>query len=446
MKRNWLLSAALATTTVALTSVPSLAATKFEFWYGLSGDLSERIQEMCKDFNATQADYEIVCVSQETYENNLQNTIAAFRANKQPTIAQISDGGVVDLMLSGAYMPVRQLMEDNGFDINWSDYFSGIASYFSTSNGELLAMPFNNSTAVFYYNTDALKAVGFEGGPQTWEQVEDISRKLKAAGYDCPVAFDPTAQWQWWEEFSAVHNQPIATEGNGFGGLNAEVAFNKGKFVEQLAFYKKMYDDGLFVNKSKAAGETALDAFINGHCQMTSSSVADHGTVARQAKPDMHWDIAMLPVWEGTERTNSFVGGAALWTLKGKSAEEYQGAAAFYNFIATPKQAEWWSTVTGYIPVTNTGYQAMLAKGFYDAVPYKGRELAIQSLTFTPPTEYTRGVRLGNFGAVRKEVQDAIQAVLFENKPVQQALDEAADRSNAILRKFEKTYPGAQLP
>ena len=446
MKRNWLLSAALATTTVALTSVPSLAATKFEFWYGLSGDLSERIQEMCKDFNATQADFEIVCVSQENYENNLQNTIAAFRANKQPTIAQISDGGVVDLMLSGAYMPVRQLMEANGYDINWSDYFSGIASYFSTSQGELLAMPFNNSTAMFYYNTDALQAVGFKGAPETWEQVEDIATKLKAAGYDCPVAFDPTGQWQWWEEFSAVHNQPIATEGNGFGGLNAEVAFNKGKFVEQLGFYKKMYDAGLFVNKSKAAGETSLDAFINGHCQMASSSVADHGTIGRQAKPEMHWDVAMLPVWDGTERSNSFVGGAALWTLKGKSAEEYKGAAAFYNFIATPKQAEWWSTVTGYIPVTNTGYQAMVAKGFYDAAPYKGRELAIKSLTFTPPTEYTRGVRLGNFGAVRKEVQDAIQAVLFENKPVQQALDEAAERSNAILRKFEKTYQGAQLP
>ena len=446
MTRTRLLGAATTLAALALATAPALAQTKFEFWYGLSGDLSERIQDMCKDFNASQADYEIVCVSQDNYEANLQNTIAAFRANKQPTIAQISDGGTVDLMLSGAYLPVRQLMEENGYDINWEDYFSGVASYFATSTGELLAMPFNNSTAMFYYNTDALKAVGFEGAPQTWEQVETIARDLKAAGYDCPVAFDPTGQWQWWEQFSAIHNQPIATNGNGYGGLDAEVTFNQGKFVDQLGWFKKMYDEGLFVVKSKATGDTANDAFVNARCQMSSSSVADHGFIGKQAVEGMHWDVAMLPVWEGTERQNSLVGGAALWTLKGKSAEEYKGAAAFYAFIATPAQAEWWSTVTGYIPVTNSGYEAMVAKGFYSEAPYKGRELALQSLTFTPPSDYTRGVRLGNFGAVRKEIQDAISAVLFNNVPVQQALDEAAVRSNEVLRKFEATYAGKTLP
>lgn len=446
MTFNRLLGAATTVAALALATAPTLAQTKFEFWYGLSGDLSDRIQDMCKDFNASQADYEIVCVSQDNYEANLQNTIAAFRANKQPTIAQISDGGTVDLMLSGAYLPVRQLMEENGYDINWEDYFSGVASYFATSTGELLAMPFNNSTAMFYYNTDALKAVGFEGAPETWEQVEKIARDLKAAGYDCPVAFDPTGQWQWWEQFSAIHNQPIASNGNGYGGLDAEVLFNKGKFVDQLGWFKKMYDEGLFVVKSKATGDTANDAFVNARCQMSSSSVADHGFIGKQAVEGMHWDVAMLPVWEGTERQNSLVGGAALWTLKGKSAEEYKGAAAFYAFIAKPEQAEWWSTVTGYIPVTNSGYDAMVAKGFYSEAPYKGRELALKSLTFTPPSEYTRGVRLGNFGAVRKEIQDAMSAVLFNNVPVQQALDDAATRSNEVLRKFEATYAGKTLP
>ncbi|MGV8950878.1 MAG: extracellular solute-binding protein, partial [Cypionkella sp.] len=210
MTSKWLLSAALAATTVALVN-PAAAATKFEFWYGLSGDLSERIQDMCKDFNASQADYEIVCISQNDYDTNLQNTIAAYRADKQPTISQIFDAGTLDLMLSQAYLPVGQLMSENGYDIDWKNYFSGIASYYSTSKGELLSMPFNSSTAMIYFNTDALAKVGFDGLPTTWTEVEDLARKMKAAGYDCPVAFDPAGVWQWFEQFSAIHNQPIAT-------------------------------------------------------------------------------------------------------------------------------------------------------------------------------------------------------------------------------------------
>jgi sn-glycerol 3-phosphate transport system substrate-binding protein len=445
MTRTRFLGAATALAALAIAT-PSFAQTKFEFWYGLSGDLSERIQDMCKTFNESQADYEIVCVSQDNYDANLQNTIAAYRANKQPTVTQIFDAGTLDLMLSQAYVPVRQLMEENGYQIDWSNYFSGIASYFSTSTGEMLSMPFNNSTAVMYYNTDALEKIGFEGTPSTWEEVEDAARRMKEAGYECPIAFDPAGAWQWFEQFSAIHNQPIATNGNGYAGLDAEMVVSQGLFAQQLQWYKDMYDEGLLVHKSKDAGETPIDAFVNANCQMTASSVADHGTIGKQAIEGMHWTNTMLPVLAGTERTNSLVGGASLWTLKGKSDEEYKGAAAFYNFLAQPEQAEWWSTVTGYIPVTNTGFEAMTEKGFYNDAPYKGRELAIQSLTATPPTENSRGIRLGNYASIRAEMVKTIQDVLFNNRPVPEALADFDARGNEILRRFEQTYQNAQLP
>ena len=48
--------------------------TKFEFWYGLSGDLGDRVQETCKKFNESQTEFEIVCTSQNDYESTLQNT------------------------------------------------------------------------------------------------------------------------------------------------------------------------------------------------------------------------------------------------------------------------------------------------------------------------------------------------------------------------------------
>lgn len=89
-----------------VTTAASADPVKFDFWYGLSGDLSNVVQQMCSDFNKSQSDYQIVCTSQTDYDTNLQNTIAAYRANKQPTITQIYDVGTATMLLSGAVKPV----------------------------------------------------------------------------------------------------------------------------------------------------------------------------------------------------------------------------------------------------------------------------------------------------------------------------------------------------
>ncbi|GGE07694.1 sn-glycerol 3-phosphate ABC transporter substrate-binding protein [Aureimonas endophytica] len=441
------LGAILAATvaTAALGATPAFAEkVKFEFWNGNSGDIAERIQDACKKFNESQKDYEVVCTSQGGYDTNLQNTIAAYRAKKHPVITQIYDAGTLDLMLSNAFVPAKKLMAENGYKIDWDNYFGGIANYYATAKGELQSFPFNSSTAVFYYNGAAFKKAGIVEGPKTWDDVAADAKKLKEAGFDCPLAFnfDP---WALMEQFSAIHNQPLATKANGYQGLDAEVLFNKTKFVDEVKFFKKMTDDKLFVVKTKQLGMDIVPAFTSQTCQMMMSSVADHATVGKTLPADVEWHVTLLPVMAGTERRNSLVGGASLWVMKDRPEAEYKGAAAFLNFIAQPDMVEWWSTVTGYIPVTKTGFEAMKANGFYDKPQFKGRELAIQSLTYTPTSENTRGIRLGNYTQIRKEVSTALEAIFMQNADVQKSLDEAADRSNALLRRFEKTYAGQKL-
>ena len=154
----------------------------------------------------------------------------------------------------------------------------------------------------------------------------------------------------------------------------------------------------------------------------------------------------MLPVYEGTTRHNSFVGGASLWVLKGHTPEEYKAAAAFLHFIAEPEQALFWSTVTGYIPVTKTGFDYMKAHGFYDKAPYKGRETAIEELNVEAAGSGPGGIRLGNFLQIRAELSNGLQEIFANKVSVQQGLDEAVQRGDAILRRFEATYKGKELP
>ncbi len=70
----------------------------------------------------------------------------------------------------------------------------------------------------------------------------------------------------------------------------------------------------------------------------------------------------------------------------------------------------------------------------------------MQSLTFTPPTPISRGIRLGNFTQIRAEIRSELEAAFTGKKDVQAALDEAVSRSNGILRRFEQTFRGKTLP
>jgi sn-glycerol 3-phosphate transport system substrate-binding protein len=446
-----LLGAVGALIATAFLANPAAAAekTKIDFWFGNSGDIAKRVQEQCDRFNQSQADYEVVCTSQGSYDASLQNTIAAFRAKKQPTIAQVSDAGTLDIMLSGAYYPANKLMSDMGYTVDWKDYFSGIANYYATSKGEMYSFPFNSSTALLYWNKDAFAKIGKDHAPATWQEAAEDFKALKDAGYACPLGFDISNNevWQFVEQFEAVNGEALATKRNGFDGLDAELTFNKGKLVSFIKDMKGWYDAKEALIKNKATGQTFVEAFAAGECQVMLTSVGDHGNIARTAKEGMNWGVSMLPTYGDSKRHSSFVGGASLWVLKGKSDAEYKGAAAFFNFLAKPEEALTWSTVTGYIPVRNSGYEYLNKQGFYDKAPYAGRELAIKSLTASPADDTApHGVRLGGLLQIRSEIANGLQAIFVNNADVQTSLDSAADRGNQILRRFQQTYKGAQLP
>jgi hypothetical protein len=271
-------------------------------------------------------------------------------------------------------------------------------------------------------------------------------RKIKAGGHaEAGFCFDFDT-WMPLEQFSAIHNQPIATKNNGYDGLDAEVTFHKTRFVDFMKEWKKLHEEGIARVQTAQTGKTLNQAFADGTCASILTSVANHGVIGQTATPGLNWGVAMLPVYEGTKRQNSLVGGASLWIMAGKSKEEYEAAAAYLAFLAKPEEALWFSTVTGYIPIRTSGYKYLMDNKFYEDKKYSGRELAIESLTATPPSPLSRGIRLGNFTQIRAEIRAELEAAFTGKKEMQQALNDAADRSNQILRRFEQTMRGRQLP
>lgn len=444
MKFTRLAAAALAIAAGA-TSAVAQDRVKFDYWYGLTGQLGDLMAEHCKRFNASQTKYEAVCTGQGGYDKAEQNTIASYRAKQHPTLVQIYDAGTVNFMLSGATYNAVQFVKDFKMDVNWDDYFSGISSYYATSKGEMWSFPYNSSSALMYWNKDAWAKIGKSKAPETVEEWFDDLRKMKAAGVECGFAFDFDT-WMPLEQFSAVHNQPIATKNNGYGGLDAELVFNKTQFATYMKDWKKLLDDGVGRIQTSQTGKTKNQAFADGTCASMLSSVADHGVIGSTAAPGLNWGVALLPIYKDFKRHNTLVGGASLWVMAGKTKEEYEAAAAFLSFIRSTPEVKWIPNVTGYIPVTKTAFTELKTEGFYSDPKRAGREIAMESLSFTPPTENTRGIRLGNFTSIRAEIRSELEAAFTGKKDMQTALDDAVGRGNQILRRFEQTFKDKQLP
>jgi sn-glycerol 3-phosphate transport system substrate-binding protein len=437
----------LATTAMALLLTAGAASAEkisFEYWYGLTGDLGKVVAETCTRFNASQDLYEAVCVGQDGYEKAVQNAIAAFRAQKHPTLLQSFDAGTADLMLSGEFYPVTKLMADTGVTIDWADYFPGIANYYSSKSGEFFSMPWNSSTPVYYFNKDHFAKAGLTEAPITWEGLEAAMVALKASGQACALAYAPSS-WIDLEQFSMVHNVPVASNNNGYDGLDSELLFNTTLHVKHMENIQRWITEGTALLRTQGTGKTARDSFVEGECSVFFSSIADHNTI-HKLTPAFGWDVQIIPTYEGTERTNSVVGGASLWVLSGKTDDEYKAAAAYLAFLATKPEQQFLLENSGYIPVTKSTYDALLAEGFYAKEPFINRDIAMKSLTWTEPTELTRGIRLGSFIQIRAEWLAEVEAALAGQKTMQEALDTAVARGNDQLKRFAQTYQGKSFP
>ena len=418
---------------------PAHAQVEIQWWHSMGGALGEWVNDLAKDFNASQSQYRIVPTFKGSYDESMTAAIAAFRAGNAPHILQVFEVGTATMMASkGAIVPVAKVMADAGLRFDPKAYVPAVAGYYTAPNGQMLSFPFNSSTTVFHYNKDAFKAAGLdpENPPKTWPEVVRAAASLKASGHKCPF----TTSWQSWtqlESFSAWHNVEFATRRNGFDGLDARLAFNSPLHVRHIENLANMAQQGLFVYKGR--GNAADATFVSGECAMTTGSSALYGNIKRNAK--FASGIGTLPYYADVPGApqNTVIGGASLWVMSGKKPEEYKGVARFFAFLSRPEEAAKSHQRTGYLPVTIASYELTEKSGFYKQNP--GTDVSVEQM-IRKTTDKSRGIRLGNFVQIRTIIDEELEQVWAGKKTARQGLDDAVRRGNEQLERFQRANKG----
>lgn len=443
MKRRTLLASAPATALAAGSlagTARAAAPTTITLWHAMAGALQQQLMKIVDAFNASQSEVRLDAVYKGTYPEVLTATIAAWRAGKAPSIAQVFDVGTADMLAAGrAVVDVYKLAETTGVAIDAATYIPAVRDYYSLENGKMGAAPFNSSSATMWINEDVFAKAGLDPKTPlaTWEDVLKAARAIKAKGASEIPVMTSWPTWVHFEQFAAIHDVQYATLDDGFGGPKPRLTIDSAPFVKNLGTLLSMQKEGLFKYEGRDGAPSPI--FYAGKAGITFDSSSIYGQLQQSAK--FKFASAYLPYHASIVKKpiNSIIGGAAFWamTAPDRTKPEYKGVAEFFRFISEPKNDAGWAEGTGYVPVTNAGNALIEKQGFYAAHP--GTDIAVKQLLRSEPTKFSRGIRLGGMPQIRVIIEEEWERAIQNGTPAKTALASAQRRGQAVIDRFARS-------
>ena len=409
-----------------------------EFWHAMGGDLGVVVDTLTARFNESQDKIVVNATYQGSYDDTYNALLAAFEAGSEPNITQNFDLAAQTMIDTGRLIPAHLLMDADGYDPD--TFIPAVRDYYSDEQG-MVAMAFNSSTPIVYYNAEMFEAAGVDAPDLEWDFTDFLATcdALQASGAEFCVTFG-TVGW-YYEQILANSGGLYFNEDNGRTGRATEVTFNQDQGVEVFDFLTGLIANGQAPNLGNTWTETD-STFFAGQAAMLFDSTA--GAPGIQETAEFEVKTTYIPHSDSSDRNGVIIGGAALWLIDSGDAAENAAAWQFMKFMAEADQQITWHTGTGYFPVRADLQDNSDLIQFWGENP--NLRTAIEQLLSTNTVidgnaNYAvLGGRAGPFPAIRRIIVEAYSRVLDDGLSAQEALDEAAEKANEELANYNEFF------
>ena len=149
---------------------------KIEWWTPNWDEVESK--EMAAEFEKEHPDIkvDIVVTDWDTYKSKITTAISTDNA---PEVCTMLLTDVAPFASKGLLEPMDELGKTAGID--FADIVEPALDTTSV-DGKAYGVPFRYDGSGIYYNTDMLKAAGYETFPETWDEMVEMSKKLSVDG------------------------------------------------------------------------------------------------------------------------------------------------------------------------------------------------------------------------------------------------------------------------
>lgn len=322
---------------------------EIEYWQYNFGARVIAMDMLIEQFEAENPDVRVIHNSDIPFENFRDEIAASAPAGVGPDVVTLFYGWIPSFVDAGYLVPLPEPFTEEYINENFVPMVSSSAQF----EGEYWAVPTAVRSLAFFYNIDMLEAAGFDGPPETLEELAEMAPALTIYDGDPAIenivqqGFAPqmSGQWHHWFRESLFRQ---FDGGEPYSADNREVLWNTEAGCE--AFTWMMQFETELLTGSNDLFTDADDAFVNGQSAMHIDGSFRLGTIANN-NPDLNFGVSELPTGPNGER-HTF---GSYWThgiTRRAAADEarMEASTRFLEFITSPEAGSLWVREVGELP------------------------------------------------------------------------------------------------
>jgi sn-glycerol 3-phosphate transport system substrate-binding protein len=420
------LPAAAALGTAALAAGP----TEIDLFFPVpvQGMLANKMRELIDRFNAQHPDVKVTAVYTGSYDDTNLKTRAAVKAGRPPGAVIMSANFVREYVINDEVDAFDPLIENAGKtpDAYMDEFWPALKSN-AVIGRRVYGVPFQNSTPLLYYNVAAFADAGLDPDhpPLSWADSITAAKALtKTAGGQTQrwgLMFPGTYDYCGWIVSGLTMSNGGQYFNHDYGG---EVYYNAPSTLGALSLIDAMVNRLKVIPSGVSDANACTSAFFAGHTGMMVLSTGSLNFVRDNMKTP--YRVAFMP---RNLRNAAPIGGASLILPKGNSPERQAAAWTLISWLTSPEIAGEWSRFTGYFAPRKAAYDLPEMKDYLQQHP--DAKVALDQLQYAVPWFDTY-----NTVAVRKAMEDQVQAILSGKTTPAEAVQTAQKNADGLLRPY----------
>jgi sn-glycerol 3-phosphate transport system substrate-binding protein len=389
-------------------SDPASGRSKASLWFTYGGRNREVLEKLVARFNASQSTHFIEAVYQGDYYEGLAKLRTAIFAKAAPTFSHVIGEVIPYLARAGVLEPLDAYPGQAELDI--VPELGQEKSWVGGSEHPLVALPFNRSTPIAYFNAEFLEQKRVLP-PRTWDELRDFARNFTRR--DAPIRFGfgcPISWWFWVALVGQAGGRVIEADGR--------VSLGGAAGVEALRFWQTLVQKDRSLRpppgRDYNAWEQTNQDFLAGRTPMIWTSTAFLKYLEDNAP--FRVVAAALPA----HRLHAVPTGGTHWVILKDAPEQQKASAwAFLRFMHEDDQTIFWATNTGYMPVTRRAIRRLEREGYYAKHP--NDRVAVDQLSVAQAWPWSTEL----FRIEREVVQPRLEAAVLSGEDAQALMDQA---------------------